>query len=228
MERLFALCLFKKKIGLGEGYYVVLMYQVSLLSISGTSTEDLFLCAQVIRDFANGEIKQAQSLFNCDVTLQDYMDKSYYKTASLIAASTRSAAIFSGSSPKVCDQMFQYGMQLGLAFQIVDDILDFTQTSEQLGKPAGSDLAKGNLTAPVLFALKSEPQLRELIDTEFTEEGSLEFAISLVHQGGGIENAQELAKQKGELALKSLDCLPQGACRQSLEKMVDYVLERIS
>jgi all-trans-nonaprenyl-diphosphate synthase len=123
--------------------------------------------------------------------------------------------------------MFEYGMNLGLAFQIVDDILDFTQTSEQLGKPAGSDLSKGNLTAPVLFALQREPELRELIDSEFMEEGSLDAAISLVHRSGGIDRARELAKQKGDLARQALDSLPQGPLRQSLDRMVDYVLERV-
>ncbi|KAG6544571.1 hypothetical protein Mapa_013993 [Marchantia paleacea] len=189
--------------------------------------EVIKLISQVIKDFASGEIKQAMSLFDCDLTLQDYMDKSYYKTASLIAASTRSAAIFSGVSSSVCEQMYDYGLQLGLAFQVVDDILDFTQTSEQLGKPAGSDLAKGNLTAPVLFALEKEPELRDLIAGEFTDEGSLEAAIALVIRGGGIEKARQLAKEKGNLALKDLDCLPHGPLRRSLEGMVDYVLERI-
>ncbi|CAK9881506.1 unnamed protein product [Sphagnum jensenii] len=189
--------------------------------------EVIKLISQVISDFASGEIKQASSLFDCDVTLQDYLDKSFYKTASLIAASTRSAAIFSGVNACACDQMFEYGMNLGLAFQIVDDILDFTQTSEQLGKPAGSDLSKGNLTAPVLFALQREPELRELIDSEFMEEGSLDAAISLVHRSGGIDRARELAKQKGDLARQALDSLPQGPLRQSLDRMVDYVLERV-
>lgn len=189
--------------------------------------EVIKLISQVIRDFANGEIKQAQSLFDTDMTLQNYLDKSYYKTASLIASSTKSAAIFSDCSTSICKHMYDYGMNLGLAFQVVDDILDFTQTSEQLGKPAGSDLSKGNLTAPVLFALEKEHELRELIDTEFTEEGSLEAAIALVHRGGGIDRARELAQQKGDLARKSLDCLPHGVARQSLERMVDYVLERL-
>ena len=181
----------------------------------------------MIKDFASGEIKQASSLFDCDITLQDYLDKSYYKTASLVAASVQSAAIFSGVSSEVCDKMFSYGVNLGLAFQILDDILDFTQSTEQLGKPAGSDLSKGNLTAPVLFALEKEPELRRLIDSEFTDEGTLEAAIKLVQEGGGIKKAHALAKQKGEEARRNLECLPQGPSRSSLEGMVDYVLERL-
>ncbi|XP_031500378.1 solanesyl-diphosphate synthase 2, chloroplastic-like isoform X1 [Nymphaea colorata] len=189
--------------------------------------EVIKLISQVIKDFASGEIKQASSLFDCDLTMEDYLLKSYYKTASLIAASTKSAAIFSGVSESVCNQMYNYGKNLGLSFQIVDDILDFTQSSEKLGKPAASDLAKGNLTAPVLFALEKEPMLREIIDSEFTEVGSLQSAIELVHRGGGIERARSLAKQRADIAIQSLQCLPQSELRKSLEGMVTYVLERL-
>uniref|UniRef100_A0A5B7AQD6 all-trans-nonaprenyl-diphosphate synthase [geranylgeranyl-diphosphatespecific] n=1 Tax=Davidia involucrata TaxID=16924 RepID=A0A5B7AQD6_DAVIN len=189
--------------------------------------EVIKLISQVIKDFASGEIKQASSLFDCDVELEEYLIKSYYKTASLIAASTKGAAIFSGVDSSVSKQMYQYGKNLGLSFQVVDDILDFTQSAEQLGKPAGSDLAKGNLTAPVIFALEKEPKLREIIESEFCETGSLEEAIELVKSCGGIERAQDLAKEKADLAIQNLQSLPQSAFRLALEGMVKYNLERI-
>lgn len=189
--------------------------------------EVIKLISQVIKDFASGEIKQASSLFDCDVTLQDYLLKSYYKTASLVAASTKGAAIFSRVQTDVTEQMYEFGKNLGLSFQVVDDILDFTQSSEQLGKPAGSDLGKGNLTAPVIFALEKEPRLREIIESEFCEEGSLEEAIELVREGGGIRKAQELAREKADEALKNLQCLPQSGFRSALEEMVMFNLERI-
>ncbi|CAG7904923.1 unnamed protein product [Brassica rapa] len=189
--------------------------------------EVIKLISQVIKDFASGEIKQASSLFDCDVTLEDYLLKSYYKTASLVAASTKGAAIFSRVDTDVTEQMYEFGKNLGLSFQVVDDILDFTQSSEQLGKPAGSDLAKGNLTAPVIFALEKEPRLREIIESEFCEEGSLEEGIELVREGGGIRRAQELAREKADEALKNLQCLPQSGFRSALEEMVMFNLERI-
>lgn len=189
--------------------------------------EVIKLISQVIKDFASGEIKQASSLFDCDVELEDYLLKSYYKTASLIAASTKGAAIFSGVDRSTAEAMYEYGKNLGLSFQVVDDILDFTQSAEQLGKPAGSDLAKGNLTAPVIFALEKEPKLRDFIENEFCETGSLEEAMELVKQSGGIERAQELAKEKADLAIQSLQCLPQGAYRSALEDMVLFNLDRI-
>ncbi|XP_073115302.1 probable solanesyl-diphosphate synthase 3, chloroplastic isoform X2 [Elaeis guineensis] len=170
--------------------------------------EVIKLISQVIKDFANGEIKQHSSLFNCDLTLKEYLLKSYYKTASLIAASAKAAAIFSGVSSSICEQMYEYGKNLGLSFQVVDDILDFTQSAEQLGKPAGSDLVKGNLTAPVIFALE-EPKLREIIYSEFGEDGSLDTAMQLVKECGGIKRAQDLAREKGDLAIQNLRCLHQ-------------------
>ena len=123
--------------------------------------------------------------------------------------------------------MYEYGRNLGLSFQVVDDILDFTQSAEQLGKPAGSDLAKGNLTAPVIFALQDEPKLREIINSEFSETDSLAAAIDLVHRSGGIRRAHELAREKGDLAIQNLQCLPRSDFRSTLEKMVKYNLERI-
>ncbi|WOL14507.1 hypothetical protein Cni_G23287 [Canna indica] len=189
--------------------------------------EVIKLISQVIKDFATGEIQQALNLFNCDLSLEEYLLKSYYKTASLIAASSKSAAIFSGVDPSICEQMFEYGKNLGLSFQVVDDILDFTQSTEQLGKPAGSDLSKGNLTAPVIFALEKEPKLREIISSEFSEAGSLDKAIELICQCGGLTRAQELAKQKAEMAIENLQRLPESEFRNSLEGMVKYNLERI-
>lgn len=189
--------------------------------------EVIKLISQVIKDFASGEIKQASSLFDCNVDLEEYLTKSYYKTASLIAASTKGAAIFSDVDGSVSHQMYKYGKNLGLSFQIVDDILDFTQSAEQLGKPAGADLAKGNLTAPVIYALEKKPRLRDIIESEFSEAGSLEEAIDLIKSAGGIERAQGLAKEKADNALQNLRCLPESSFLWALERMVFYNLQRI-
>ena len=105
------------------------------------------LISQVIADFADGEIGQQARHYDTTLTIPEYMDKSFYKTATLIAASCKSAAVFSGLSQQDKDSMFEYGRHLGLAFQVVDDILDFTQTSEQLGKPQVCGHARSR-TAP--------------------------------------------------------------------------------
>jgi all-trans-nonaprenyl-diphosphate synthase len=195
--------------------------------------EVIKLISQVIADFANGEISQATSLFNTEITLAEYTDKSFYKTASLIAASCRSAAVLSDAGEDVKAAMYAYGKHLGLAFQVVDDILDFTQTAEQLGKPQGQDLASGNLTAPTIFALasRSSPEgaaeLLEIIDSEFMEDGSLERAIELVTATGGLAAAQQLARDEADTALAALDVLPESQAKRSLVLMVDYILDRL-
>lgn len=166
-------------------------------------------------------------MFDCDVGLDEYLPKSYYKTASLISVSTKGAAVFSGVDHHISQQMFEYGKNIGLSFQVVDDILDFTESAEQLGKPAGSDLAEGSLTAPVIFALEKEPKLREIIESEFCVDGSLDKAIELVKQCGGIEKAQESAKERADLAMENLKCLPRGLYRRALEEMLLFNLERI-
>jgi all-trans-nonaprenyl-diphosphate synthase len=185
------------------------------------------LISRVIADFADGEVAQAGNLYNPSITMDDYLVKSFNKTATLIAASCKSAAVFSGVIPSMCDDMYNYGKHLGLAFQVVDDILDFTQDSETLGKPAGSDLASGNVTAPTLYAMRKNPELAAMISSKFKEEGSLERAIEIVKNGEGIAEAQKLAKFHGNLAKASLEALPESPYKTSLEMMVDHILSRI-
>mmetsp|Transcript_13753 Transcript_13753/g.50075 ORF Transcript_13753/g.50075 Transcript_13753/m.50075 type:complete len:412 (+) Transcript_13753:192-1427(+) len=185
------------------------------------------LISQVIADFANGEIEQAAMLYDTDITLEQYTDKSFWKTASLIAASSKSAAIFSDVSEEVAQRIYDYGRHLGIAFQIVDDILDFTSDQSTLGKEAGQDLASGNLTAPTIFAMAKSSELVELIESEYQEDGSFERALELVHSTGGIEDARRLAREEGDKAIACLQCLPPSESKAALEEMVEYVLQRI-
>jgi all-trans-nonaprenyl-diphosphate synthase len=192
--------------------------------------EVIKLISQVIADFADGEISQAASLFDVDTTMEAYLDKSFYKTASLVAASARGAAVFSDADEEVKAAMYEYGRRLGLAFQVVDDVLDFTQSAAALGKPPGQDLASGNLTAPALFALADAaagPRLRALLKGKLRGEGALDEALALVDQAGGVAAARALAREQGDLALAALGPLPPTPARDALAAMVDYVLERL-
>lgn len=185
------------------------------------------LLSEVIRDFAEGEIQQGLSCFDTDVTLEKYLQKSYFKTASLIANSGKAAVILSDAEEEIANKIYSYGRNLGLAFQVVDDILDFTTTTEVLGKPAGSDLACGNLTAPVLFAMEEKPSLKILIEREFSEEGDLQQALDLVNHSDGIEKSRRLAYHHSQLAREDLECLPNSPAKESLMDLTDYVVSRI-
>ena len=185
------------------------------------------LLSEVIRDFAEGEILQGLNRFDTNATIETYIDKSYYKTASLMANSAKAAAVLSDAEPEVAQNLYSYGRNLGLAFQIVDDILDFTGSTEVLGKPAGSDLASGNLTVPVLYALEQEPLLKTLIEGEFAEPEDLKRALELIDRSNGIDRARKLAKSHARAAAASLECLAPSSSKDALNELTDYVVSRI-
>jgi all-trans-nonaprenyl-diphosphate synthase len=185
------------------------------------------LLSEVIKDMAAGEIQQGLNRFITTTTIDEYLDKTYNKTASLIANSAKSAGILSGVSTELAENLYSYGRNIGLAFQIVDDILDFTASTEVLGKPAGSDLISGNLTAPVLYALEEKPYLEVLIEREFAQPDDIDQAIALVMESRGIERSRALATEQAEIAVQSLAQLKPSECTQALIDLGDYVLSRM-
>jgi all-trans-nonaprenyl-diphosphate synthase len=185
------------------------------------------LLSEVIMDLAAGEIQQGLNRFDSNVSTETYLQKSYYKTASLIANSAKAAGLLSEVSPEIAQNLYNYGKHLGLAFQIVDDILDFTGSTDTLGKPAASDLKSGNLTAPVLFALEEQPYLEVLIEREFAQEGDLDQALRLISDSQGIQRARELAAHHAKIATENILTLEPSESRQALINMTDYVLSRL-
>jgi len=185
------------------------------------------LLSEVIKDMAEGEIQQGLNRFDTTTTIEDYLQKSYNKTASLIANSAKAAGVLSGVSSDAAHCLYHYGRHVGLAFQIVDDILDFTASTEVLGKPAGSDLVSGNLTAPVLYALEEKPYLEVLIEREFAQPDDLRQALGLVKESQGIERSRELAAYHAKAAVQNLSNLKPSESSQALIDLADYVLSRI-
>jgi len=184
------------------------------------------LLSQVIMDLAEGEIQQGLNRFDGSFSIEAYLEKSYYKTASLIANSCKAAGVLSQVSDDVAMDLYNYGRHLGLAFQIVDDLLDFTSSTDTLGKPSGSDLRSGNLTAPVLYALEEKPFLEVLVDREFTQADDLEQALDLVANSQGMERSRDLAAHHAQLAVQHLAKLPPSTSREALFSLKDYVLSR--
>lgn len=185
------------------------------------------LLSRVIMDLAEGEIRQGLKHFDTSLSIEAYLEKSYYKTATLIANSSKAVGVLSDVPEEQAENLYQFGRSLGLAYQVVDDILDFTGSEDVLGKPAGSDLKSGNLTAPVLYAMEEVPYLKTLIDREFCEPEDFEQAIELVNNSQGISRARTLAKTHEQHALNCLSSLPLSASRQALEDICSYVLRRL-
>lgn len=217
--------LFGNRIAIQAGDF--LFAQASWYLANLESLEVVKLLSEVIKDLAEGEMQQGSNQFDPRLSIEAYLDKSYCKAASLIANSAKAAAILSGVSPKLAEDLYDYGRHVGLAFQIVDDILDYTGTSDALGKPAGSDLKSGNLTAPALFAMEEKPYLEVLIQREFAKSGDLEEAIALVNDSHGIERARALAAEYAHTAVQYLADLPDSDSRQALVNLTEYVLKRL-
>ena len=143
--------------------------------------EVIELLATVIANLVEGEFMQLRNTAMdeekpvwTENALSYYLQKTYLKSASLISKSCRAAALLGQGAPDVVEAAYSYGRNLGLAFQLVDDMLDYTVTAEELGKPAGADLQLGLATAPLLFAWKDQGELGALVGRKFAEEGDVE------------------------------------------------------
>nr|WDA98946.1 prenyl transferase [Sciadococcus taiwanensis] len=188
--------------------------------------EAVKVISKVIADFAEGEIRQGVTQFNPQFSINEYLEKSFYKTASLIAASCRGASMLSENTEIINQQLYEYGKNLGLAFQIIDDILDITSSIEDLGKPAGSDLKSGNLTAPILFALTQNSSLLEIIEREFSYSNDIKDSIEIIQQTKAIEQSTDLAFEHIQAAINSLNELSNSYAKECLINIANYSLQR--
>ncbi|KAI8613513.1 isoprenoid synthase domain-containing protein [Chytriomyces sp. MP71] len=155
-----------------------------------------------------------------------YLTKTYMKTASLIANSCKAAAVLGGCNELVADALYRYGRALGLAFQVVDDMLDFTVTAEEMGKPVNADLKLGLATAPVLYAAEQFPELDVIIERNFKQDGDATTALQLIHASNGIERTRSLAAAFCEEAVEALSILPESDAKKVLIQLTEAVVTR--
>ena len=192
----------------------------------GTAVADLL--AATIGKLCEGQIREYQDAYNCDRTVRDYELSITGKTASLLAASCRVGAIVAGLDPRLTDALSDFGRSYGMAFQIVDDILDVTSTDDALGKPAGHDLMEGNYTLPVLLTVQSPhgEQLRSILGPGLSpEEGAL--ARRIIRSGPGVEGAFEAASVWAGRAAAALMELPDTPAAGALRAAAEHLLGRV-
>jgi len=185
--------------------------------------------AQTIMTISSGEIAQAVSAFNLAQTREQYLERIAGKTASLISLATRSGAILSQAPEKLVVALGEYGYHLGIAFQIVDDILDFTGDAVEMGKPTGSDLAEGTLTLPSMLLLERYPNnnpIRRIFQNEGDKQENIKLAIELVRDSPVIEECYQVAADYSSRACRNLELLSDSASRRSLRELAEYVLAR--
>ncbi|KAI3404103.2 COQ1 [Candida oxycetoniae] len=163
---------------------------------------------------------------NVQAAFEYYLHKTYLKTASLMSKSCRAAAVLSGAQDNIIENCYQFGRNLGLCFQIVDDMLDYTSSDTIFGKPSQADLKLGLATAPILFAWKQDPALGELIARKFKQKGDVEIARNAVEKYRGLEQTKQMATKYCMAALENLRQLPESDARSALELLTNSVLTR--
>jgi geranylgeranyl pyrophosphate synthase len=186
------------------------------------------LFAQTLETISQGELRQDFSAFSLNQTFEKYLERIAHKTASLFAMATESGAALSQAQEEMIQVLKDYGYNLGIAFQIVDDVLDFTGTKKDMGKPVGSDLAQGTITLPSLLLLERYPKNNPIINifNNRNKQQEINRVTEMIRNSTIIEECYKIAFEYSTRACRDLNLLPDNNSRKSLLFLADYVLER--
>ncbi len=185
--------------------------------------------AETTNRIAEGEVMQLLNAHSPDVTEAQYLETITRKTAKLFESAGRLAAIIAGASETVHDELARYGLHLGIAFQMVDDLLDYTQDAESMGKQQGDDLAEGKPTLPLIHALSHASAdecklIRHAIENG--ERDNFERIVKIIESTGALAYTSRRAREEAEIAKSALACLPESRYRSALEALADFSVAR--
>jgi geranylgeranyl pyrophosphate synthase len=196
------------------------------------STAIMGVYSWAVMELVQGEMLRPALNGDLQATERDYLAKIRGKTASLFAMCTQTGAMLDADDPPAVERLREYGLNLGMAFQVVDDVLDYTASEAELGKPVGSDLRHGTITLPAIYYLRQHPQ-DELVrgvlaqEDEARPEGdSAEEAVEAIRRSGATERALEDARAYASAAAAALEGLPPGPAVESLHGLARYVVDR--
>jgi octaprenyl-diphosphate synthase len=221
-----------KKFGLQNALVTGDFLFVRAFAIGGKFDSDIVeLTANACAALAEGEIRQKRHAFDPKVSRDEYLDIIRRKTALPMMAGAKIAGLLAGARLEHIEAVGDYGLNLGIAFQIVDDILDVIGNGARLGKPAGTDVREGNVTLVAIHALNDGSSidvsaLARLIQKRRKPEADVKRALLLLRDSGGVDKARDEAVAFGRLAKKSLDPLADGPAKENMVRLIDFVLSR--
>ena len=189
------------------------------------------ILAEATNVIAEGEVMQLMNCNDADTTEQRYLDVIHAKTAKLFEAATRLGAVLCARPQDEENAMASYGMHLGTAFQLIDDVLDYSSSSEEMGKNVGDDLAEGKPTLPLIYAMRNGTPSQSAIVRKAIEEGGLEYldqVMDAVRQTGAIEYTEQIARQEAELATQQLRHLADSDYKAAMIGLARYSVDRVS
>ena len=190
------------------------------------------LFADTLMVMAKGELAQDVSAFDADSgTMRDYYRRIYGKTASLFATAGAGGAMMSNCDAQTIDSLREYGRSIGMAFQIVDDILDFCGTEEQLGKPVGGDLSAGTLTLPAIVLMEDDPignPVTRFLHAEGDDQRSerLDVALDAARQPAVVDRCMETVCEWRDRGLTALNAAPRSGPRDELCAIAEFITQR--
>jgi octaprenyl-diphosphate synthase len=201
------------------------------LMTQSLSKDVLKILSDTTNIICKGEISEIFQRFNTDLTEKEYLEIIQEKTASLMAVSCQAAAIISGGSPQIAEALYQFGLNLGIAFQIVDDLLDFSREKEKVGKPVMNDLKEGKLTLPMIHCLnnstKSErSRLKKIILKKIKNKEDLKFVLRLVEKQQSILYSRKCARDFVTQAQSGLLQLNANFKQTELFHLSDFLIGR--
>jgi len=185
---------------------------------------------EAIQNMCHGEIYQAEDRFNCDVSLERYYEKIAMKTAIFLKCCCKSGAVISGAGKDEISLIGNYGLNLGLAFQIMDDMMDFKGNIELMGKPKNEDLQQGNITLPIILLLRHEHYgtwIRGLIEDKSINGQVMEEVCSVLKETGIMNKCIEIVYSHIDKAKQSLSIIPESTYKESLFSLADYLSSQV-
>ncbi|MFA0141031.1 octaprenyl diphosphate synthase [Vibrio kanaloae] len=194
------------------------------------SLKILELMSEAVNVIAEGEVQQLMNCNNPDTTEESYMQVIYSKTARLFEAATQIGAILSESSPEVETAMQNYGKYLGTAFQLIDDVMDYTADGKEMGKNVGDDLAEGKPTLPLLYAMHNAAPVQASMIREAIEKANgmerLDDIMSVMKETGSLEYTTNKAYEEADKAIAELSVVPDSEYKQALITLAHLAVKR--
>lgn len=220
--------MYTNKVAVLAGDYLLAKASVLLARLQHFQVVEVM--ASALDALVQGEIMQARSKKEELLDMNYYLRKSYFKTASLICSACKSSALLAGyeEANDITVAAEEYGYHLGMAYQIVDDILDFTGASATLGKPAQADMELGLSTACILYASMEVKEIRPLIQRRFKEKGDIQKAVEMASKTDCIAKSYNLAEFHAQKAVDALNRIPPSDARSALLRLLHTAISRKS
>jgi len=204
------------------------VYSRAFQMMAGLASQPVMeIMAQATNLIAEGEVLQLMNAHDPDTTEQRYLEVIYRKTAKLFEAGAEVAAVLAGAAPQVRGALATFGRQLGTAYQLVDDVLDYRSNPTERGKNLGDDLAEGKPTLPLIHALRNGSAEQRAVIRDAVRQGGvaqLEPVMAAIEATGGLQYAARLAQQEADQALATVSVLPDSSYKRGLEALARFAV----